>query len=80
MSNITEIKINWIEQKGRTQTNQTAIGAKFTEDDLMVVKIKMNELFDQLQNKIEKTKDESNRVIANQAQYLDKSIFKTCIC
>ncbi len=82
MNNITEIKINWIEQAGKANTISFTEQAKFSNDDLVFIKSKLNELDEmlaQIRNKIGNTKN-APHTIPNKEWYYDKSIFQKCIC
>ncbi len=59
--NTTEVKGNWNEQKGKLK-QQFAI---LTDDDLMLVEGKQDEMFGKLQIKLGKTKEELQKLIAS---------------
>ncbi|HLX12624.1 MAG TPA: CsbD family protein [Bacteroidota bacterium] len=60
MSNITELTGNWHETKGKLK-QQFAI---LTDDDLLLVEGKHEELIGKLQAKLGKTKEEIHKLIA----------------
>jgi uncharacterized protein YjbJ (UPF0337 family) len=59
--NTTEVKGNWNEQKGKLK-QQFAI---LTDDDLLLVEGKQDEMFGKLQIKLGKTKEEIQKLIAS---------------
>ena len=60
MTNLTEIKGNWNEIKGKLK-QQFAI---LTEDDLLLVEGKQDEMLGRIQVKIGKTKEELQKIIS----------------
>jgi uncharacterized protein YjbJ (UPF0337 family) len=60
MKNITELKGNWNETKGKLK-QQFAI---LTDKDLLLADGKMDELIGRLQTKLGKTKQEIHKIIA----------------
>jgi len=60
MSNLSEIKGNWKEIKGKLKQKF----AMLTDDDLLLVEGKHDELMGRLQIKLGKSKDEVRRIIA----------------
>jgi uncharacterized protein YjbJ (UPF0337 family) len=58
--NTTEIKGNWIEQKGKLKQKF----ANLTDDDLMFAEGKKDEMIGKLQIKLGKTKDELHKVMS----------------
>ena len=61
MDNITEFKGNWNELKGKLKQKF----ALLTENDLLLVEGKQNELMGRLQTKLGKTKEEIRQIIAD---------------
>ena len=61
MKNITELKGNWNETKGKLKQKF----ALLTDDDLLLVKGKQDELLGRLQIKLGKTKEELHKIISN---------------
>ena len=59
--NTTEIKGNWIEQKGKLKQKFAIL----TDDDLMLVRGKKEEMMGRLQAKLGKTKEELHKIIAS---------------
>jgi len=59
--NTTEIKGNWNELKGKLKQKY----ADLTDDDLLFVEGKEDELFGKLQIKLGKSKDEVRKMIAD---------------
>ncbi len=57
--NITEIKGNWTEQKGKLK-QQFAV---LTDNDLMFEEGKMDEMYGKIQIKLGKTKEEMQEII-----------------
>jgi len=57
--NTTELKGNWNEQKGKLKQ----IFAELTDDDLLLVEGKKDELMGRLQTKLGKTKEELHAII-----------------
>lgn len=83
MNHLNEIKINWIEQEGVISKISTAGQTKFSNKDLLHIKLKLNELDEmlaQLSKKLEKAKGENNTTKENKNWYLDKSVFQKCLC
>ncbi len=58
--NTTEVKGNWNEQKGKLKQKFAIL----TDDDLMLVNGKKEEMLGRLQAKLGKTKEELHRIIA----------------
>ena len=61
MSNLTELKGNWNETKGKLK-QQFAL---LTDDDLLLVEGKQDELLGRLQARLGKTKEEVHKLIAD---------------
>lgn len=59
--NTTEVKRNWIEQKGKLKQKFAIL----TDNDLMLVSGKKEEMLGRLQAKLGKTKEELHRIIAS---------------
>ncbi len=59
--NLTELKGNWNEQKGKLKK----AFAELTDDDLMYEEGKKDEMFGNLQKKLGKTKEELHKIIGN---------------
>ena len=59
--NTTELKGNWEEQKGKLKQ----AFATLTDNDLMFVKVKHEEMMGKLQIKLGKSKEELHKVIAD---------------
>ena len=59
MANVTELKGNWNEQKGKLKQ----AFAVLTDDDLMYAEGKKDEMFGKLQIKLGKTKEELHAII-----------------
>ncbi len=59
--NLTELKGNWNEQKGKLKK----AFAELTDDDLMFAEGKKDEMFGNLQKKLGKTKEELHKIIGN---------------
>ena len=59
--NTTEMKGTWEEQKGKLKQQF----AKLTDNDLLFVDGKKDEMMGRLQIKLGKTKDELHKIIAN---------------
>ena len=59
--NKTELKGNWNEQKGKLKQKF----ATLTDDDLMFVEGKKDELFGRLQIKLGKSEEELHKIIAD---------------
>lgn len=57
--NTTEMKGNWIEQKGKLKQKFAIL----TDDDLMLVEGKKDEMLGKLQIKLGKTKEELHKII-----------------
>ena len=60
MKNITELKGNWNELKGKLKQQY----AMLTDDDLLLLEGKQDELFGRLQTKLGKTKEEIQKLIS----------------
>ena len=60
MTNSTELKGNWNEQKGKLKQKF----ANLTDNDLMFAEGKKDEMFGRLQKKLGKTKEELRNIIA----------------
>jgi uncharacterized protein YjbJ (UPF0337 family) len=60
MNNLTELKGNWNETKGKLKQKF----AMLTDNDLLLVEGKQDELLGRLQVKLGKSKDEVNRIIS----------------
>jgi len=60
MKNITELKGNWNETKGKLKQKF----AMLTDDDLLLLDGKQDELLGRLQIKLGKTKEELNKIIS----------------
>ena len=58
--NTTEVKGNWNEQKGKLKQKF----ASLTDDDLMFVEGKKDELYGRLQIKLGKSEEELHKIIA----------------
>lgn len=58
--NKTELKGNWNEQKGKLKQKFAIL----TDDDLMLIEGKKDELFGRLQIKLGKTEEELQRIMA----------------
>lgn len=61
MANLTEIKGNWNETKGKLKQKF----AELTDDDVLLVEGKQDELFGRLQKKLGKTKSEIQELISS---------------
>jgi uncharacterized protein YjbJ (UPF0337 family) len=61
MTNLTELKGNWNETKGKLKQKF----AMLTDNDLLLVEGKQEELLGRLQVKLGKTKDEINKIITS---------------
>lgn len=61
MKNLKEIKINWKETKGKLKQKF----AMLTDDDLLLLEGKEEELIARLQKKLGKTKKEIQKMIAD---------------
>ncbi len=61
MTNITELKGNWNETKGKLKQKF----AMLTDNDLLLVEGKHEEMLGRLQVKLGKTKDEINKIITS---------------
>jgi len=59
MANLTELKGNWNEQKGKLKQ----AFASLTDDDLMYAEGKKDEMFGKLQKKLGKTKEELHAIV-----------------
>jgi uncharacterized protein YjbJ (UPF0337 family) len=60
MTNSTELKGNWNEQKGKLKQKFAVL----TDNDLMFAEGKKDEMFGRLQKKLGKTKEELRNIIA----------------
>ena len=60
MTNSTELKGNWNEQKGKLKQKFAVL----TDNDLMFAEGKKDEMFGRLQKKLGKTKEELHKIIA----------------
>ncbi len=60
MTNLTELKGNWNETKGKLKQKF----AMLTDNDLLLVEGKQDELLGRLQIKLGKTKEEINEIIS----------------
>ncbi len=60
MKNLTEIKGNWNETKGKLKQKFAIL----TEDDLLLAEGKQDELIGRLQVKLGKTKEEIRKIIS----------------
>jgi len=58
--NTTELKGNWNEQKGKLKQKFAVL----TDNDLMLIEGKKEEMFGRLQKKLGKTKEELQKIIA----------------
>ena len=61
MTNVTQLRGNWNEIKGKLKQKF----AMLTENDLMLVEGKQDELLGRLQVKLGKTKEDVNKIIAD---------------
>ena len=61
MTNTTELKGNWNEQKGKLKQKFAAL----TDDDLLFAEGKQDEMLGRLQIKLGKTKEELHKLISN---------------
>jgi uncharacterized protein YjbJ (UPF0337 family) len=61
MENLTELKGNWNETKGKLKQKF----AMLTDNDLLLVEGKQDEMLGRLQTKLGKTKAEIQKVISN---------------
>ncbi len=61
MKNLSELKGNWNEQKGRLKQKFAVL----TDDDLMFEEGRKDEMFGKLQIKLGKTKEELHKIIAS---------------
>ncbi len=61
MSNLTELKGNWNETKGKLKQKF----AMLTDNDLLLVEGKQEEMMGKLQIKLGKTKEEIHKIIAS---------------
>ena len=61
MKNLNEIKVNWKETKGKLKQKF----AMLTDDDLLLLEGKEEELIARLQKKLGKTKKEIQKMIAD---------------
>ena len=61
MENLTELKGNWNEQKGKLKQKF----ALLTDDDMMFEEGRKDEMFGKLQIKLGKTEEELHKIIAS---------------
>jgi len=61
MTNTTQLKGNWNEQKGKLKQKFAAL----TDDDLLFTEGKQDEMLGRLQIKLGKTKEELHKLISN---------------
>lgn len=61
MKNLTELKGNWNETKGKLKQKF----ALLTDNDLLLIDGKQDEMYGRLQNKLGKTKEEIHKIIAD---------------
>ncbi len=61
MSNLTELKGNWNETKGKLKQKFAIL----TDNDLMLVEGKQDELIGRLQVKLGKTREDVHKIIAD---------------
>ena len=61
MTNLTELKGNWNETKGKLKQKF----AMLTDNDLLLIEGKHEEMLGRLQIKLGKTKDEISKIIAS---------------
>ena len=61
MGNLTELKGNWNEQKGKLKQKF----ALLTDDDMMFEEGRKDEMFGKLQIKLGKTEEELHKIIAS---------------
>ncbi len=61
MKNITELKGNWNETKGKLKQKF----AMLTDSDLLLIEGKQDEMLGRIQTKLGKTKDELQKLIAD---------------
>jgi uncharacterized protein YjbJ (UPF0337 family) len=59
MKNLTELKGNWNEQKGKLKQKFAVL----TDDDLMFEEGRKDEMFGKLQIKLGKTKEELHKIV-----------------
>ncbi len=62
MKNLAEMKANWTETKGRLKQRL----ALLTDDDLLLLEGKQDEILGRLRTKLTKTKEEAYKLIAGQ--------------
>ena len=60
MTNLTELKGNWNETKGKLKQKY----AMLTDNDLLLLEGKQDELIGRLQTKLGKTKEEIHKIIS----------------
>ena len=60
MKNLTQLQGNWNETKGKLKQQF----AMLTDNDLLLVEGKQDELFGRLQSKLGKTKEELHKIIS----------------
>jgi len=61
VKNLTELKGNWNETKGKLKQKF----ALLTDNDLLLIDGKQDEMYGRLQNKLGKTKEEIHKIIAD---------------
>lgn len=64
MKNLTELKGNWKETKGKLKQRY----AQLTDDDLLLIEGKEEELIGRLQARLGKTKDEIHQLIIDEGE------------
>jgi len=60
MKNLTELKGNWLETKGKLKQRF----AMLTDDDLLLLEGKEDEMLGRLEKKLGKSKDELHKIIS----------------
>ena len=61
MKNLTELKGNWLETKGKLKQRF----AMLTDDDLLLIEGKEDEMLGRLEKKLGKSKDELHKIISD---------------
>jgi uncharacterized protein YjbJ (UPF0337 family) len=61
MRNLTELKGNWLETKGKLKQRF----AMLTDDDLLLIEGKEDEMLGRLEKKLGKSKDELHKIISD---------------
>jgi len=61
MKNLTELKGNWLETKGKLKQRF----AMLTDDDLLLLEGKEDEMLGRLEKKLGKSKDELHKIISD---------------